>query len=239
MMVIKYGGSILNPDGNYNQEAVQRLITLLRNHPREQFCLTIGGGKVCRKVQESAMREFAPILPANLHATASDEIGIAVTKINTWYLMSKLVTVFGDEVCPKPVMDLEHPPKPGYRIYLSTGVEPGHSTDLDMMALAKLFSADRAVKISNFPVVLNVRPTEFDKEQIASYEPLPQLSWSQMHELVGETWVAGGSYPLDPAACRIGRELAFKGFTLMIGQYDQLEKMVAGQSFAGTIVQGR
>mgnify|MGYP006297111901 CR=1 FL=1 len=239
MIVIKYGGSILNPDGKYDEQAIDSLAGLLAHHPKEIFCLIIGGGKICRRIQESALDLLTGVIPEDQKLTASDEVGIAVTKINARYLLSRLQPRFGEDVCPEPVTDPHAKPPVGYRIYLATGAKPGHSTDYDMMALAESFDADRAIKISDFPVVLDVPALKFDKEKVSEYKPLPRMTWSKMRELVGDRWVAGGNYPLDPAACRLGKGRAFKGFTLLIGQYSELDKMVSGKDFKGTVVHGR
>lgn len=239
MIIIKYGGSILNPDGHYSQEAIDRLATLLKAHPDELFCLIIGGGKVCRRLQDASEAILADVLPSGQMSNARDEIGIATTKINARYLLERLRPLFGEQLCPGLIVDPHARPPEGYRIYLATGSLPGHSTDYDLMVLVESFNADRAIKISDFPVVLDVQASEFKRELLDQYAPLPEMSWSKMHELVGDEWRAGGHYPLDPSACAIGRKLAFKGFTLLIGQYSQLEAMVAGKPFTGTIVRGR
>lgn len=239
MIIIKYGGSILNPDGRYSQDAIDKLIHLLQENSGEIFCLIIGGGKVCRQLQDASEAILKDVLPESQMNNARDEIGIATTKINAKYLLEQLKPVFKDQVCPDLVVDPHARPKEGYKIYLATGALPGHSTDFDMMALVISFNADRAIKISDFPVVLDVKVTEFNKALIEQYVSLPKMTWGKMYELVGDEWFSGGDFPLDPAACAIGRKLAYKGFSLLIGQYVQLEKMVANKEFTGTVVKGR
>jgi uridylate kinase len=238
MIIIKYGGSILNPDGNYDQRAIDLLVKLIKKQADKQFCFIIGGGKICRHVQSASKSLLHPILPEPQLSPAMDEIGIAMTKINARYVQTILREELGEEkVCPHLVIDPSKPPIPGYQVYLATGTVPGHSTDHVMMSLAKTLEAKSAIKISDFPVVLNVKPHEFIKEHMGTYEKLPQMRWQQLRDLVGE-WVDGGNYPLDPDATSIGVELAGTGFFLLIGQYAQLEKMVAEEPFVGTRVEG-
>ncbi|MBN2251667.1 MAG: hypothetical protein JW724_06310 [Candidatus Altiarchaeota archaeon] len=239
MIIIKYGGSIINPDGQYDDQAIRKLSSLLQANLKEQFCLVIGGGRVCRQLQDAAESILKDVLPSEQMNNARDEIGIATTKINAAYLLSRLKPLIGKELCPTLVIDPHAKPPGGYRVYLATGARPGHSTDYDTMALAKTFSADRAIKISDFETVLDVKPSAFDKERLGEYQPLPRMTWTELASLIGEEWHSGGSYPFDPAACKIGKELAFKGFSLSIGRYDQLDAMVAGKPFKGTLVQGR
>lgn len=239
MIIIKYGGSILNPKGFYSETAVKRLVDLLRKHEKESFCLIIGGGKVCRNLQESAKQVLKDVIPQEQMSFALDEIGIASTKINANYLLQILKQEFPGEVCDELVIDPHSTPKAGYRIYLATGARPGHSTDFDTLALAETFEAEKAIKISDFPIVLDVKPTEFDKEKINSYKTLPRMSWKEMQELVGHSWKAGANYPLGPPAAILGVHLSHRegGFTLLIGQYPELEKMIAGEEFVGTRVE--
>lgn len=239
MIVLKFGGSIVNPDGKYDDAALQRLGQLIQKNEVEQFCVIIGGGKVCRQLQQRSLDILKDVLPERLLKVASDEVGIAATKINAHYVIDKLKPIFGDEVCPHPIIELHSPPPKDYRVYVSCGVYPGHSTDLDMMVLARLFGANRAVKITDFPVVLDAKATDFDKENAGQYQPLFELSWSKLHELVGDVWVPGAHYPFDPIATQIGKQLAFKGFTLCIGQHEQLEAMVSSDDFKGSVVKGR
>lgn len=238
MIIIKYGGSILNPDGYYDHAAIEKLTQLIKANPKEVFCFIIGGGKICRQLQDAADTYLQKILPKDQLPSARDEIGIATTKINAKYVLEQLKPHFPTTICPHLIIDPHTTPPIGYSIYLATGALPGSSTDYDMMVLAQSFNADRAIKISDFPIVLDAKATEFKKELLATYQPLPKMTWSKMHELVGDKWLPGGNYPLDPLACTIGRELATKGFLLLIGQYVELENMIIGKEFTGTIVQG-
>lgn len=235
MIVIKYGGSIINPDGKYSDEAINRLINIVQQNPKESFCFVIGGGKIARFLQDAAQPFFNEAnIPQDQIDADRDEIGIATTKINARYLLERLSPDFGDELCPNliinPFIDI---PK-GFRIYLATGYAPGNSTDYITVEIAKTIKADRVIKISDFPVVLDVKALEFDKSKISEYQALPEMSWEKMLELVGTRWVAGGNYPLDPKAAVMGSQMKLK---LLIGQYSQLEKMISGEDFVGTVVQ--
>jgi uridylate kinase len=240
MIVIKYGGSILNPDGQYSEEAINKLKSILTCNPEEEFCLIIGGGKICRYLQEASQPYLEQAkLPSEQLGLARDELGIATTKINARYLQSRLQESFAEQVCPDLLIDPSQAPPPGFRIYLATGHKPGNSTDYITLLLSKQFKAQTAIKISDFPVVLDVEALEFDKTRMSEYQPLPQMTWQKMLSLVGTTWVAGGNYPLDPKAALLGEQLGReRGFQLLIGQYSQLEHMISKQPFTGTLVKG-
>lgn len=239
MIIIKYGGSILNPDGFYSEKAIEELINLLKKNTQEKFCFIIGGGKICRQLQEQSKKILEEVIPKEQMINALDEIGIATTKINAQYLLRKLQQEFPGEVCDEIIIDSQTKPEEGYRIYLAAGVRPGHSTDYDTLKITELFEAEKTIKISDFPIVLNVKSTEFDKEKIDTYEQVSRITWEKMQELVGHSWKAGASYPLGPQAAILGFNLSHRecGLKLLIGEYSQLEKMVSGEEFFGTMVE--
>ena len=89
MIIIKYGGSIINPDGKYSEGAIENLISTIKDRPQESFCLVIGGGKLCRFLQGANKPYLSAALPEEQMGFALDEIGIAVTKINARYLQKR------------------------------------------------------------------------------------------------------------------------------------------------------
>ena len=188
-------------------------------------------------LQEASRSFLMEALPKEQIGFALDEIGIAVTKINARYLYKQLREVFGNKICPNLIINPRSVPPKGYRIYLATGAVPGSSTDYDTILLAESFSPDRVIKVSDFPVVLDVKALEFDKRKLAEYKSLPEITWEELLELVGTEWVEGGNYPLDPKAAALGSKLAEKAeFSLLIGQYEELESMIDNKEFTGTKV---
>ena len=81
---------------------------------------------------------------------------------------------------------------------------------------------------------------KFNKDDVHKYVDLPNTDFEKVIALVGTETVPGGDYPLDPKAAAKGLKLArdpdFGGFRMNIGRKDQLEKMLAGEPFYGTIV---
>lgn len=234
MIVIKYGGSIINPNKTYNKKAIQKVRDIIQTYPKQSFCFVIGGGKICRNAQSACTPHLTALLPKSQIKNALDEIGIATTKINANYILTYLKKQGVQDLCPDIIIN-NKPPK-GYRIYIVAGYRPGHTTDVDVMEIAKHAKAMVAIKISNFPVVLDVKPHHFRKEDLASYEKLPFLTWQRLKDLVGDEYVAGGSYPLDPVATKMGYKLGKKCFELYIGQYQELDNMIKNKKFEGTIV---
>lgn len=239
--VIKYGGSFVIPDKTYDESALEELSSLVKSHENKQFVFIIGGGKLCRNINDAVddLLNYALAKDMDLKSIAFDELGIATTKINGRYVLRWLTKELGEEYVYQDIVDYpEVAPKTNKRVIIATGYKPGVSTDYDMMLLAKSYGASKAFKISNFPVVLDVKPEEFDKTKISTYTPLSSMTWNYMLNLVGKKFIAGGNYPLDPPSAILANEIVktIPDFTLYIGEKEQIEDMLSGNDFVGTIV---
>lgn len=239
--IVAYGGSIVISGKTYDHEALERLAKIVENNSDKRFIFIIGGGKLCRFITQevSSLLDEALTDAKDQKAFANDELGIAVTKINARYTRVWLEKRLGASVVYEDiVINPKLLPQTEKRVIIASGFKPGVSTDYDMMLFAKYAEAESAFKISNFPIVLNVKPTEFDKDKMASYEKLPELSWQAIVTLVGDSFLPGGNYPLDPPSAALGLELLKKipNFSLYVGQKEEFESMIAGKEFYGTII---
>jgi len=239
--VIKYGGSFVIPDKTYDESALEDLASLVKSHEDKQFVFIIGGGKICRNITNAvdSLLNDALSKDMDLKGIAQDELGIATTKINGRYVLRWLTNKLGADFVYQDIVDYpEVAPKTDKRIVIATGYKPGVSTDYDMMLLAKAYGASKVFKISNFPVVLDVKPEEFDKTKINSYKALPKMTWDYMLNLVGKEFIAGGNYPLDPPSAILANEIvkSIPNFTLYIGEKEQIGNMLLDDVFIGTIV---
>lgn len=238
--VVAFGGSIVIPGSAYDQKVMTELADILRDNKDTRFVLIIGGGKLCRNITESIRHFFVDAnLSSNEIDVANDEVGIAITKVNSRKVISSLTEYLGDDVVYSEYIDNpEIIPTTSHRVFIASGFKPGVTTDFCMMRLANNFKADSAFKISNFPVVLNVKPTEFNKVLLDTYEKVPKMSWSEMVDLVGSEFIPGGNYPLDPSAAKLGLDISKenKPFTLYIGEKDEFEKMIKNEDFIGTVI---
>ncbi|HIJ10842.1 TPA: hypothetical protein HA278_02175 [Candidatus Woesearchaeota archaeon] len=242
MNIVKLGGSIINPDGNYDQGIITTFIDLVKNS-EEQFIFVVGGGKICRNIQDASMTFLRDGLPSDPEIDlARDEVGIAVTKINARYVLQQFESVLGDEVHPQIIIDPTRKIESDARVFFATGWKPGCSTDTDMMLLAKSFNAEKVFKISNFTKVKRFTPHQYrdandaEKERLVKEsEDISKMSWEELHELVGDEWIAGLNTPFDPEALKIGLEMK-ETLSLYIGKMDEFCKAVKGEKFEGTIV---
>ena len=243
--IIKYGGSFVISGEKYNKEALDELVKLAEENKEKQFVFIIGGGKLCRNINAKATPYLESALGDKKDEQlniALDELGIAVTKINARYVRAYLEEKLTDERVYEDIIDYPKlAVKTNKQVIIAAGYKPGVSTDYDMMLLAKAYSATTAIKISDFEIVLDVKPFEFDKTKITEYKPLPEMTWEQILDLVGREFIAGGNYPLDPPSAILGNEIVKEKpeFALYIGQKEQLNKMLKGEEFHGTIIQNK
>jgi uridylate kinase len=244
MNIIKFGGSIVIPGGNYDNNVINEFIDLVKDS-KDQFMFVVGGGKLCRNVQ-NVSDEFLKTALDNEDSIqyAKDWLGIATTKINANYVREQFTKVFGDEVYPEIILDPTMKVESNCRIFFTGGWKPGSSTDKDMMLLAETFQAEKVFKISNFGLVKNINPIEFskvpeaDKKKVLDEaEEIKEISWQGLVDLVGTEWIPGLSTPLDPPGAVIGLKLKDK-LTLYISKKEELAKILKGEDFQGTVVKG-
>ncbi len=242
MNIIKIGGSIINPDGKYDSGIINELISLIKNN-EEKYIFVIGGGKLCRKVQDASTPYLKEALGQEI-SYAKDALGIAVTKINANYVLNKFQKKLGKEVHPEILEDPHAKINSKSRIFFIGGYVPGHSTDQDMIVLAKTYNSKKIIKISNFDIVKKIYPLEFQKlsdeekkKNLAQAQDLPQMTWKELKELVETKWIPGLNTPFDPRAVESGYKLR-KKLTLNIGRLEQLPQMLKREKFRGTVVKG-
>jgi uridylate kinase len=246
--IVKFGGSIVNPNGKYDNVVINHFIQLVKEKitkAQDKFIFVVGGGKLCRKIQEASK----PFLQEALNEPeavqrANDWLGISTTKINAEYVLKQFQKKLGKTVEPQLILDPTRKVKSNCKVFFTSGWVPGCSTDKDMMLLAKTFNASKVFKISDFEIVKKIKPLELakalpeKKAEILAYAPeIKQMTWKELVNLVGTTWVPGLSTPFDPEAAALGYTLR-KKLTVYIGRKEQFPKMVRGERFRGTVVKG-
>jgi len=230
MYIIKYGGSRISPTADsYDEEFISNLVNLVKKYHHEKFLIIVGGGALCRKMQEAVKTQ-----------EEKDLVGIEATRINAKYLIQRFQNATIDvysEVLKDPTKNISK----DHQVYFSGGWKPGNSTDYVTMQYALTFNADKVIKVSDFTYVKNISPlvlkdlTKDEREKkLSQAEELKVISWQKMVNLVGETWIPGLHTPLDPLAAKLGLE--HKDISLYIIPESEIEKVLAREEFKGTLV---
>jgi uridylate kinase len=237
MNIVKFGGSIVNPNGKYDDQVIQEFMKIAQKSG-EGFVFVVGGGKICRLIQGAA-KKYLEAAQGDVKL-GRDEIGIAVTKINAHYVLGKFLKL-GKQVYNEIIIDPTEKPETDCKIFIASGWRPGASTDLDMMLLAKSFKATKVFKISDFEIVKDVKPQklaklsdEEAKKELLQASEISTMRWDELKSLVGKEWVPGLHTPFDPAAAQMGKPEV----SLFIGRKEEFPKMLAGTEFRGTVVKG-
>jgi len=263
--IIAYGGSVVCPKMTnnkpyYDLEAISLLGKLARKNPKDKFYFIIGGGALARYKQNLEKEKISSFLNINLNSKLKspseldnyvknvllDRIGILATRENAKKVLEILKNHlgFGEEVFDEVLIEPYGRVNPSIksRIFVAGGHLPGASTDFVSMKYADNFNATKIHKVSNYPVMLNVRAKEFDKKRAHEYPVLRKTTFNEVIGLVGnpEDFEPGDSTPLDPSAAKLGLKLSQRNpsFMLNIGLEECLPKMVSGENFDGTIVKG-
>ncbi|MBW1851870.1 MAG: UMP kinase [Deltaproteobacteria bacterium] len=218
-LVISLGGSIIVP-GEIDKVFLKKFREIILRLEQTRFMIICGGGKVCRNYQNAA-KEIADISKEDL-----DWIGISATRLNAELVRS----IFGEEAHQKVIHDPDEEIDGSNRVVIGAGFEPGSSTDLRAVQLAKRFGAVRVINMSNIDYVYSADP-----KKDPNAERLTEISWSEFRKLVGNEWEPGLNMPFDPIASREGEELGLE--VIIIGNdVDNLEKLLRGEPFRGTTI---
>lgn len=219
---------MIAPDGvdvAFLQEFHRRIDLWLNEAEGRRVVLITGGGAPARVYQQAYRAVVgAPTLERQ------DWIGIAATRLNG----ALVKAIFGDD-CPDEVVT---DPTAAFtwsgRVLVAAGWKPGFSTDFDAVVLAERFGAQTVINLSNIKQVYTDDPK---KNPLA--RPLEAVTWAEFQKIVGTEWNPGLNAPFDPVATKKAAELGLTVYVAAGGDLPNLDKILRGQPFFGTVIGGR
>jgi len=217
--VISLGGSIIIPE-EIDAIFLKRFREVILRLGQRRFLIICGGGSICRTYQNIA-REIADLSKADL-----DWIGIQATRLNAELVRS----MFGRLAHHRVIHDPQEPIDTDRRVIVGAGFEPGSSTDLRAVQLARRFGADQVVNMSNIDYVYSADPK---KDPHA--KRLTRMSWPEFRRLVGNEWDPGLNMPFDPIASREAEAAGLK-VAIIGNDIQNLERLLEGEPFQGTLI---
>ena len=218
-LVISLGGSIIVPAG-IDSDFLKRFREIILGLEQARFVIICGGGKICRNYQNAA-KEMAEISKEDL-----DWIGIQATRLNAELVRS----IFGETAYKKVIHDPHEEIDNSKRIVIGAGFEPGSSTDLRAVQVAKRFGAGKVVNMSNIDYVY-----DDDPKKNPHAKKLTSITWADFRKLVGNEWSPGLNMPFDPIASKEAEKLGLE--VVIIGnEISNLERVLKGESFNGTTI---
>ncbi len=223
--VISLGGSIIAPekvDTAFLKGFRRTIVEFLAGDPERRLILVCGGGSPARVYQQAYREVMEEPLP-----DAQDWIGIAATRLN-----AELLRQLFQAWCPEPVVtDPSSISVFAGRVLVGAGWKPGFSTDYDAVLLAQRFQADTLINLSNIPRVYTADP-----RTDSSARPLEHITWAELRRMVGDVWVPGKNAPFDPVACALAEKLRMKVIVAAGRDLENLERILAGGGYAGTLI---
>ncbi len=222
-VVVSLGGSLVVPDQiNERFLAAFRKVLIVYIRKGFRFILIVGGGKTARRYQSAAAHV------AQVSADDLDWLGIHSTRLNG-HLMR---TIFRDYAYPIIITNLRkinlRTPKP---VIVGAGFEPGSSTDLRAVQLAKSYGADTIINLSNIDWVYTKDPSKFKDAK-----KIKEIKWRVFRKMFGSKWNPGANVPFDPVAAKLAQQLHFKVIIINGLKLGNIQRVFLGQSFTGTTI---
>jgi len=221
--ILSLGGSLIFPEDGPDTKFLGQFIKMIKRRVKrgERFALIIGGGKICRKYQAAAAK-LRPLTVEDL-----DWLGIHVTRMNAHFVHCAL----GDLAHPSVIVNPTEPINLKRPVAVGAGWKPGCSTDGDAVLLAKNLGADTVINLTNIDYVY-----DSDPRRNPDAKPIKRLSWAELRRMFGTEWKPGLNSPFDPVAAGKARRLGLRVITTNGHRLDNLEKILDGGNFRGTII---
>ncbi|OGL66766.1 hypothetical protein A2856_03305 [Candidatus Uhrbacteria bacterium RIFCSPHIGHO2_01_FULL_63_20] len=224
--VLSLGGSIVAPERGIDTAFLTGFRDLILRHVSRgwRFLIVVGGGVTARHYQDAA-RELSDLTREDL-----DWLGIHATRLNGHLLR----TMFRGVAHPAVVKDPTRSPKSWVKpVMIGAGWKPGWSTDYVAVRLAKRMGTDFIVNLSNIDYLYSEDPKKNPKA-----EPICEIGWKDFQEMVGETWDPGMNAPFDPVASKLARTSKMKVAIVNGTDLKNLDALLCGHRFTGTMVGG-
>ena len=221
--VLSIGGSLIVPNGGIDWKYLKRLRAFVLNEVAigRKLYLVIGGGATARHYIDAAAQTIA--------VTDSDKdwLGIHSSRLNAHLVRTVLFDVAHPEIITHP----DVPMKTKEPAVVAAGWKPGWSTDYVAVTVAKTYGVKSVINLSNIAYAYNKDPNKF-----SDAKKLKKVSWEDFRNIVGYRLQPGLSGPFDPIASGLAAELKLTVYIADGKKLRNVEKILAGETFSGTIV---
>jgi len=221
-IVMSLGGSLIIPN-EIDADFLKLFVKTIKEYVSRGFSFLIitGGGKLCRRYNDSLKKIVEPSLDD------LDWMGISITRLN-----AELVRIcFRDLAYEKVILDPDSIPKTDKPIIVGGGWKPGNSSDLMAVYSAKSLGATKIINLSNIDYVYNKDPKKF-----LDAKPIKEVSWSDFREIIPKEWGPGINSPFDPIAAREAESLGYEVVILNGKNIENLKNYLDNKEFIGTVI---
>ncbi len=224
LKIISVGGSIIIPKTGFDIPFLKKFKKLILGEVKKgnKFILIIGGGATCRQYQD-ALKKTVKLKDVDL-----DWMGIHTTMVNAQFVKF----LFKDYAYKDVITDPTKKIKTNKPIIISAGYEPGWSTDMDAVLMAKTYGAKEVINLSNIDYVYDKDPSKFKNAK-----KIETTDWKSFRkDIVGNKWDPGKNAPFDPIASREAQKLGLRVSILKGTNLGEVKKVLEGKKFKGTII---
>jgi uridylate kinase len=221
-VVLSLGGSIIVPDKPDYFFLSEFKNFIIRHLDKYRFIIVCGGGKINSYYNHAATRI------SNVKEEDLDWIGIMATRLN-----GELVrAIFGELAYSRVIYDPHEEVTTEKNIIVAAGWNPGCSTDMDAVILAKRYDAQEVINLSNISHVYNKDPNKFQDA-----EKLHSLTWDEYRKMVGHKWIPRLNSPFDPIASKEAHIHNIRVVILKGTDLKNLENYFEKRAYEGTIIE--
>lgn len=227
--IFSVGGSIIIPKTGFDIKFLKKFHQLILSRVKkgEKFVLVIGGGATCRQYQ-SALKQTVKVSDKDL-----DWLGIYATWFNAEFVRLLFGKNAHSEVIKNPVDKKILKRVQDDKIIIAGGWKQGASTDMDAVLIAKNFGVKELINLSNIEYVYDKDPKKFKNAK-----KIEKINWHDFRKnIVGYKWVPGKNVPFDPMASKLAQKLGLKVSILKGTELKEVEKILQGKKFNGTIIE--
>jgi uridylate kinase len=220
--VISLGGSVMMPDKPNIKFLEEFKRTLTKHYKNHRFVVVCGGGTIARKYISALAAEGKS---KNELAMA----GIRATRMNALFMMQ----FFGKEANESLPLDMKHVEndlKKHKTVFCGAlRFTPNSTSDGTASKLAHFLKTD-FINITNVPGLYTSDPRK-DK----SAKLIKRISWKDFDKMISNIkFHAGQHFVLDQQASKIIKANKIK--TYIIGSNKDLDKIIKGKTFKGTLI---
>lgn len=221
-IVISLGGSIIVPD-QIDINLIKNFKEIIKEYVKKgfRFIIITGGGKTCRNYNDSLKKIISPSL------VDLDWMGIASTRLNAEFIR----ICFGDLAYEKIILTPDSIPETNKPILVGGGWQPGSSSDLVAICMAKSVGARKIINLSNIDYVYDKNPKEY-KDAL----PIKNLSWDNFKKLLPSDWDPGANVPFDPVAAKEAERLSFEVIVMNGKNTENFKNYLDGKDFIGSVI---
>jgi len=231
LIIISLGGSLIVPD-QIDWMFLKNFRKIILKHIRKgkRFVIVTGGGNTARQYQQAANKV------TRLTRDDQDWIGIHSTRLNAHLIKTIFRRVAHPRINknPRTKAKIEDHFAHGEKVMVAAGWRPGWSTDYVSTILAERLGAKTIINLSNIKYAFDKDPKKFKNAK-----PIKKIGWKDFRKIVGNKWDPGLNLPFDPIASKNAQKNNMRVIIAEGKNLSNLEKILTGKDFIGTVIEGK